>query len=210
MKKLVYGVGVNDADYVTQMFEVDYSGRKPSGGYKQKLVWVCPFYIVWADMLKRCYSDKHHEKRPTYKGCSVDKDWLVFTNFKSWMEKQDYEWKQLDKDILYEGNKVYSPESCVFVSSAVNIFVVECGKSRGECPIGVHWHKSAGKFKAQIRVKGGNQKHLGLFTCQQEAHKAWLAAKLELAYALAAEQTDSRVAEALINRYTHYDSGFEK
>lgn len=209
MKKLVYGVGINDADYVVKVSEADYSGRNPSGGYKKKLVWVCPFYRVWTDMLGRCYSDKLQEKYPTYKGCSVAQEWLTFSNFKGWMGKQDYKDKQLDKDILLEGNKVYSPDTCVFVSCAVNLFVTDSGKAREEWPIGVYWDKSSEKFKAQISING-KQKFLGYFTCPQEAHKAWLAAKLELAYALAAEQTDSRVAEALINRYANYDSGFEK
>lgn len=203
VRKLVRGVGVIDADYVVHKFEVDYSGRKPSGGYKQKLVWVCPFYQTWRNMLERCYSEKLQEKYPTYKGCSVDKEWLVFINFKSWMEKQDYEGNQLDKDILLQGNKFYSPDTCVFVSCAVNMFVIDRGNDRGEWPIGVYWNKSKGKFRARVAING-KLKHLGLFTCPQEAHKAWLAAKLELAYTLAAEQTDSRVAEALINRYTNY------
>ena len=47
------------------------------------------------------------------------------------------------------------------------------------------------------------QENLGYFTCELEAHQAWLKRKLELA-ALAAEQTDERVAKALIERYTNY------
>jgi len=49
--------------------------------------------------------------------------------------------------------------------------------------------------------KGEN---LGYFTCEEEAHQAWLKRKLELAHLLAAEQTDTRVAKALIERYTNY------
>ena len=47
------------------------------------------------------------------------------------------------------------------------------------------------------------QEYLGLFTCEVEAHQAWLKRKLELAHLLAAEQTDGRVAKALIERYTN-------
>ena len=43
-----------------------------------------------------------------------------------------------------------------------------------------------------------------LFRSQIEAHQAWLKRKLELATLLAAEQTDERVAKALIARYTNY------
>ena len=37
---------------------------------------------------------------------------------------------------------------------------------------GVVWHKVAGKWKAQIHIKGKN-KHLGLFTSELEASKAY-------------------------------------
>ena len=110
-KKLVCGVGINDADYAVQKLEtVGYA----DGKRKQRLVWVCPYYQTWIDMLKRCYSDKLQERQPTYKGCSVSEEWLTFSAFKVWMEKQDFERKQLDKDLLFEGNKVYSAETCVF------------------------------------------------------------------------------------------------
>ena len=74
---------------------------------------------------------------PTYKGCSVSEEWLRFSNFKRWMEKQDWDGKQLDKDILFEGNKVYSAETCVFVTSVVNSFTSDSGAKRGEWLIGV-------------------------------------------------------------------------
>lgn len=48
-------------------------------------------------------------------GCSVCEEWLTFSNFKRWMEQQDYEGKALDKDLLVSQNKTYSSETCVFV-----------------------------------------------------------------------------------------------
>jgi len=201
-KKLVYGVGINDADYVVQ--------RKETIGYvngkrKQKLVWVCPYYRVWVDMLKRCYSSKYQEIRTTYKGCSVSEEWLRFSNFKRWMECQDFEGMQLDKDILFEGNKVYSAETCTFVSRVVNMFTIDRGNDRGECLIGVCWHKGEGKFQSQCRNPFTKKnEHLGYFTSELEAHEVWLKRKLELAHLLAEEQTDDRVAKALIERYVNY------
>lgn len=199
-RKLVCGVGVNDADYVVQ--------RKETVGYvdgkqKQKRVWVCAYYRAWKSMVERCYSTKLQEKYPTYKGCSVSEEWLTFSNFKAWMEKQDWEGNQLDKDLLIEGNKLYSPETCVFVSPMVNKFVNARGASRGKWQIGVYWDKNAGKFMTQCgNPFSGGQEYLGLFTCEEEAHQAWRKRKLELAHELAAIQTDERVAEALINRYS--------
>jgi len=154
-------------------------------------------------MLKRCYYAKHQEKYPTYVGCSVSEDWLTFSNFKAWMEKQDFEGKQLDKDLLFEDNKVYSAETCVFVSPLVNTFTVDRGLDRGEWLIGAHWDKARAKFRAQCSNPFTKKRErLGSFTSEQEAHEAWLKRKLELARELAEIQTDPRVAKALIDRYS--------
>jgi len=204
--KLVCGVGINDADYAVQRKETIVV----NGKQKQRVVWVCPYYRVWKSMLNRCYSPKYQERQPTYKGCSVSEEWKYLSVFKAWMEVQDWEGMQLDKDLLFEGNKVYSDETCVFVTKAVNNFTIDSGASRGEWLIGVYWNKRAGKFMSQC----GNpftkkQEYFGLFTCEEEAHQTWLKRKLELAHLLAAEQTDARVAKALIERYTNY-SNLEK
>lgn len=199
--KLVYGVGINDADYAVTRKETIYV----NGKQKQKLVWYCPYFRTWKSMLQRCYSIAYQDRKPTYKGCSVSAEWLTFSNFKSWMEKQDWEGMQLDKDILFNGNKVYSAETCVFVTTEVNMFTVDRGASRGEWLIGVYWDKGRSKFKSQCRNPfTKKQENLGYFTCELEAHKAWLKRKLELAYQLSLEQTDERVAKALIERYTDY------
>lgn len=199
-RKLVFGVGINDSDYVTQKYEtIGYV----DGRQKQKLIWVCPFYRVWCSMLNRCYSSKHQERYPTYKGCTVSADWLTFSVFKSWMKKQDFEGKHLDKDLLFEGNKVYSDKTCVFVSGEVNGFTTDSKSSRGELMIGVSWNKEKGKFQSQCRNPfTKKQEYLGYFTSEQEAHQAWLTRKLYLAKELAAIQTDPRVAKALIYRYS--------
>lgn len=198
--KLVYGVGIMDADYVVKKFERWYE----NGKRKHKQIWICPFYEKWKDMLKRCYSEKYQERCPTYKGCSVCQEWLTFSNFRAWMEQQDYEGKQLDKDILFPGNKVYSPETCVFVDQWVNLFLTERQNDRGEYMIGVHWRKDLSKFRANCNDGSGKNKHLGYFTNEVDAHKAWLDCKLKLAYQLASEQTDPRTAKALIERYENY------
>ena len=201
-KKLVCGVGINDVDYAVQ----------PTENGKTK---VCIYYRTWKHMLVRCYSEKYHIERSTYKGCSVCEEWLTFSKYKSWMETQDYEGKQLDKDLLVQGNKVYSPETCVFVSRQINMFLVERGADRGEYPIGVCYVKKSRDmmseqskpYRAIIRVGSGTQKHLGYFSTPEEAHQAWLKAKIELAKGLAAEQTDPRIAKALISRYENYKEG---
>lgn len=199
-KNLVCGVGINDADYTLvlhEYFSVD-------GEIVRKRVWECPVYQTWRNLLKRCYYQPTLTRQPTYVGCSVCEEWLTFSNFKAWMETQDWEGKQLDKDILFPGNKIYSSHNCVFVSRRTNLFITDSGASRGDFLIGVSLSVNGRKFIAKCRDSSGRLKHLGLFATEIEAHKAWLAFKLEQARILAAEQTDPRIAKALIERYENY------
>ena len=65
----------------------------------------------------------------------------------------------------------------------------------------MEWLQGAGKFRASCSNPFTQKReHLGYFTCEQEAHEAWLERKLELAHELAAIQEDPRVAEALVER----------
>ncbi len=130
------------------------------------------------------------------------KSGYLSSSFKSWMETQDWEGKQLDKDLLFEGNRVYSPETCVFVTVLLMVFIVESDGIRGDYPIGVHFDKENMKFAAQCKDPfTKKQVNLGRYTCPQEAHLAWKKRKHELACKLAEEQTDERVANILRTKY---------
>lgn len=199
----VRGVGINDADYVVQVREtLGYV----DGKQKQRIVWECPYYSTWTRMLDRCYSKTFHKHRPSYIGCSVCKEWHIFSNFKAWMETQDYEGLQLDKDLLIRGNRVYSPESCCFISLQVNSFLLEGSTRRGAYKIGCYLDKRRNKFHASCTnpFKGpGVKEFLGYFSSEDEAHKAWLVKKLELAKLLA-HDLDEKLASALVKRYENY------
>lgn len=178
----------------------DVVGYQPTGERKWKVTWRCPFYDKWTSMLNRCYSEKHLAKHQSYRGCSVVVEWHRFSNFKAWMETQEWEGKELDKDILIPGNKIYGPDTCAFVDQKVNKFVNECAATRGKLPIGVDACKGA--FHARCKsVVTGKIVHLGRFKTTDEAYQAWLNFKLEQAYILAADLVDERVAKALINKY---------
>lgn len=181
-EKLIYGVGVNDVDYPVNCL-VDGKHER------------CPYYIRWIGMMRRVYSNSIPS---SYVGCSVHPDWYRFSTFKDWMERQDWEGMHLDKDILFAGNRVYSQDTCAFVTRETNAFLIDRKSDRGEFPIGVT--KNSGKFRAVISDKG-KLVHLGSFSTPEEAHQAWRAAKYDLAMQLASEQTDPRVAAALIERY---------
>ena len=154
-------------------------------------------------MLGRCYSKSYQEKHPSYKGCSVCEEWLTYSNFKAWMEQQDWEGKQLDKDLLVYNNKVYSPETCVFIAHSINLFLLKSDKNRGDYPLGVSYRtnpKMVNPLKHPYRAHlsgRGKRICLGHYLTPEEAHKAWQKAKIKQAQDLAVSQTDERIVQGL-------------
>ena len=202
VKKFIYGVGINNADYAIKKYE---ELPRINGKQNQKVIWRCPFYTKWMSMLKRCYSENYKDKRPTYKDCSVCTEWLTFSNFKSWMEQQDWEGKELDKDLLVYKNKVYSPETCCFVTREINLFLTKSSNSRGLYPLGVsrmvkqkdHPLVKAKPFESRVS-KGGVSNFLGYYETPEQAHRAWQKAKINQALDYCSEICDIRIKEGLI------------
>lgn len=138
----VFGVAINDVD-----FEVKIGGS---------VIWQ---YSLWTGLLRRSFDERFKVKNPTYKDVTCCGEWLSFANFLEWVNKEvDYKGKpdgyQLDKDIIIKGNRVYCPEACSFVPQAVNKLLIDSGRCRGEWPVGVCFHKTSGKFYAQLRRNG--------------------------------------------------------
>lgn len=194
MSTLVYNIAVNDADYKV-------SKRKRLSNGVCKKVWGCPFYSKWMNMLTRCYSEAFHRNRPSYRDCTVCKDWLVFSNFKDWMSRQNWDGKVLDKDLVGNGNKIYSPDTCVFVSPELNSFLLINHKIRGDLPAGVSLSKD-GCYRSRITINA-KERSLGEYSCPYEAHKHWQLAKISVAEDYLSKETDARVTyllEDLIQR----------
>lgn len=134
-------------------------------------------YMYWNTMMDRCYFKKYQETHLTYKDVIVCEEWKCYANFCTWF-KDNYNsetmksW-QLDKDILVKGNKVYSPETCCFVPSAINSLFKTKIKEDG-LPNGVFTNK--GSINKPYRTSL-NQKRLGNFTTVEEAFQAYKTAK---------------------------------
>jgi hypothetical protein len=184
--KLIYGVGINDADYTVN----------PMINGKRR---ICPFYKVWVNMLVRCYSESFHKKTPTYIGCHVISEWLIFSNFKLWMKSYEWQGKELDKDILIQGNKVYSPSTCIFVTHQINSLLNNSTKSRGLLPLGVIWGNiaSCNPYRAQVNACG-KKVHLGCYSTPEEAHEAYKKFKYNHIAKIASQQIEP-LRTALLN-----------
>ena len=117
-----------------------------------------------------------------------------------WMEARNWVGLELDKDILVSDNKVYSQETCMFVSSQINTLLSGNATKRGKFPQGIYWHKKSGKFIAQCNV-GGRKRYLGLFSTQKEAEYTYLIFKAGVIEAFSSSDEvskDERLSKALM------------
>lgn len=104
--------------YHPSVFGVGYVGV---GDYKPHINGCASkCYTVWYSMIRRCYSSVYHRAKPTYKDCNVCDEWKNFQVFAAWFHKNYKDGLHLDKDILIDGNKDYSPETCIFVTNDEN------------------------------------------------------------------------------------------
>tara|TARA_B100001113_G_scaffold189760_1_gene155427 strand:- start:42 stop:1196 length:1155 start_codon:yes stop_codon:yes gene_type:complete len=191
LRKLVYGVGIND------VMIPEFTSSK---------IW-----HVWAGILRRTdgRDPVHLELSPTYKDCTCDPRWFRLSAFKEWVESwDDYENKQVDKDILIPGNKHYGPDTCLMVTRQINSWFKEYPQDYiGDLPIGVTRTSNKKKsftlpYRAQIMEVDpnggpGTKKHLGYFTTVELASDAYKNALREARFILYENETDPIVKKAL-------------
>ena len=77
-------------------------------------------YSAWYNMMLRCYSKNKPQRYNTYNDCYVCEEWHNFQNFSKWFNENSCIGLELDKDCLIDGNRVYSPDTCLFVSGFKN------------------------------------------------------------------------------------------
>lgn len=175
-KHPVFGFGINDYDG----FVVNSNGD------------IEPFYSAWHSMIRRCYSEYHHKLNPAYIGCTVCDEWKYLSNFKKWFDENYIDGCHLDKDILVQDNKVYSPSTCCFVPQYINSLLTDHRAARGAYKLGVR--KENGKFVASVN-DNTRSVHIGSFATEDEAFNAYVKAKKEVI-----EKTARRALnEGLIN-----------
>ena len=169
-KKILYGCCYNNVDFNIMV----RLGKK-------EVLYQHPAYSSWKGILRRCYDDKEHIKNPSYIGCYICEAWKYFKNYLVWWKNNYIEGFQLDKDILYPNNKLYSPETCIYIPQWLNKFVVASNRNRGDNKVGVSWDKQCEKYKARCKMGSGKKvKTLGLFDNDTDAYNAWLSYKLEM------------------------------
>lgn len=194
---LVCGVGVNDR---TKPVRVNGKLLKE--------------YMLWGDMVTRCYSEKMHQRRPTYRGCSVSDNFKYYSYFYDWCQNQvgfGKEGYQLDKDLLFKGNKVYSEFTCVFIPKCLNTLLTKSNVTRGELPLGVSLTRDTYRLKpyeTYCRDGKGKRVHLGRYLTPEEAFRVYKEYKENVIKQLAEQYQDAidlRAYNALMNYEVNID-----
>ena len=169
------GGGRNDMEYITHDIQI---------------------YDIWCKMLSRCYDAETQRKTPTYTTVSVCAEWLTFSNFQKWYKDNYKEGYEIDKDLLSEGLKIYSPTTCCFIPKYINAIVASIRKNiRG-------YTERDGRFYASVQ-KYGKKVNLGGYATPEEAHAVYVLEKKhyikEVAeISLANGEIDERVFNAIL------------
>ncbi len=179
-KKLIRGFGINDADYPI----------RPRNGE------ACSYYKSWEGMLKRVYYKPDLIRHPEYKDVKVCDEWKYFSNFKKWMQSQDWVGKELDKDLIIPFNKIYSPDTCCFLTQSLNKFIKF---KDGKLPLGVYKRKNrlSNSYETQIQVNG-KRKTIACSSTLGEAENIYIDAKVKQIHEKIQTVDDDRIKGGLL------------
>ena len=198
LRKVIYGVGINDV-------MIPY--------FTQTRTWK-----TWNGIIRRTDKrDPNLTNYESYKDCTLDPIWYKLSAFKEWIEQwDDFENKEVDKDILIPGNLHYGPDTCLMVRPIVNSWFKPKDESKSDLPRGVCWNsgwkkgKSPKPYRAQINplqvidgeVKVGKRTALGHFLTAKDASDAFQKARKESLQILIDTETDIKVRDAILQYIT--------
>lgn len=160
----------------------------------------CITFRAWQQMLRRVHGASNRD----YSACKIHPDFYEYQTFASWAVKQigyGTPGFHIDKDLLSNGELIYSPQTCVFVPNQINIAIRGIPAKESGLPTGVV--KRGPRFYASY-IDKDKYVPVGGFECPQEASRAYLKAKQRQLTALADEwkdKIDPRAYSALLTFY---------
>ena len=182
--------------YDLTLYSIGYIGE---GKFKAKILKRnIPEYDCWKSIIERCYcADKQIKNKAYYMISEICEEWKNYQNFAEWYHENKYDVEgrlHIDKDILYPGNKVYSPYHCLLVPQRINMLFVNKQNKRG-LPNGIK--KDGNKYYAKY-----NSTELGSADTVEKAYELYAKRKKEEIIKIAEEYKKiipNKVYEALLN-----------
>jgi len=148
-RKLVCGIGVNDAKFNTIYRAA--GGKVEYHGYK-----------AWRDLLLKTTG----KGREIYADCTISPDWRFFSNFDAFYRANHRPGWHLDKDIKVKGNRCYGEETCLYVPQSINNALNRLSNISKGKTVGVFTftdkYRSRKPYFSKIYINGKHT-HLGAF-----------------------------------------------
>jgi len=187
-------MSINDFKYRDGLWA--YSARLPN----TKRVTLTYAGNAWHGVQARCLP---HAAGPAPRQCGF----ADFQQFAEWFVRQPaYSFPggaDLDKDLLYQGNTLYSPETCLLLPPEINGFVVYKPPGQKGLPPGVS--KRPGRSYESRICEFRERRLVGKFKSAEAAHAAYREAKMQRAAQLVAKYAEylpAAAIEALLNYHT--------
>ena len=158
-------------------------------------------YTTWKNMLQRCYSESYHLKTPTYKECSVCKEWLNFQNFAKWFDENYIESFAMDKDILIKNNKIYSPDTCCFIPKEINSVIAGNTNRNKKLPLGVQFRN--GKYLTLLTLNYKSKYYGSYVTIEEASNEIIKIKKLHIDNIL--NKYKNILSKSIINKIKNYN-----
>lgn len=142
--------------YTPTIYNIGFLGED---FYKYRNIKDLQQYIIWRNMMKRCYCESAIKINKSYGKVSVCKEWYNFTTFYKWYNENYYivpnQKMCLDKDIRVKGANLYSKDTCIFVPEKINLIFERMNKQKRKdsgLPLGVRWIKADKIYGAACRI----------------------------------------------------------
>lgn len=160
-KKKVRGIGIIG------------EGQYPVKYVRQGVVKYTLAFETWLTRLKSVVSVNYKKRRKGFKGVEVAEEWLNYQNFAKWFYEQVKLYGKggvVDKDLLFLGNKVYSPTTCCYIPQAINALFSMKSDTKG-------FYLKKGKYSVSVNIDGV-RKYIGSYDDEDSAKIVYFQTKL--------------------------------
>lgn len=150
-------------------------------------------YKTWKGVFNRCYNKNNKNNVNYLNVITICENWHNYQNFAEWFENNYIVGFELDKDILIDGNKIYSPNTCCFVPQEINNIFKKNQKKKYNLPIGVFYREKSKKYISML-----NNKTLGYYENIEDAFNCYKKEK-ENYYKKIADKWKDRISIEVYN-----------